>query len=575
MRFATVFLAVSLLLPGSIEAQPKRYTAKILIQVDEVVGPEVWQLLTPADRAQLQQLGIEVVDTEKVLRSPVVPFSGYWVQIGTRRYPIDRNGVLLVEQAIGTLHNVNVYAQVIDTRAFVIVPSLQFVPEGQNPEPALLKIKQRLHPKMNNETSVSPGSCFRKPCAATGSPAANASGCCLDYDGPEGDRKPYNRDGGPACFAKGNINFIRSTCFFWALPDVLRRHRKLACANESALIWNLVLNPRAPVCYANHKYRNCQSLNEDDFSVNPGSATVSFGKSVILKLRNNTPDNSTCLRITGSPGSPKLSLASSSGRVVASAYCGGYRADHWSDKSRKHLEDLSVRFSPGPAPKNKCDVTYHVLGAAADQTADTTIAVHNDKCGSVWAGAVRYIYKEEGSGGPLVSDNYTEEQTWTLIGPTSANPQIYDATWKVTANGSGQFLTDCRARTIKKSADGSLKVQMDLDQNSVSPYFQLSTQGESLREPDAPPLPRPVIPGHIVNVTHTSNCGTLQENDTEDIWQWLFMIRVDTPPGNDIAGSRDITASELTGQTPLWAYTHFVPIAKKSGKLTWSLHRVQ
>jgi hypothetical protein len=583
MRFtATVLLTTALMVPSSALAQTKRFAAKILIQVDQVLDAHAWALLTPADRTRLQQFGIQVIESQKVLRSPAAPFAGYWVQIGTHRYAIDRDGLVVVDEAVGTLHNVKVFAQVADAHAFVVIPKLEFVQQGQTPEPALLKIKQKPHSKMNMESSVSSGSCFRAKCAPTGSPAANAKACCLDYDGPLGDDNAYNRSGGPDCLAKGVRNYTLSTCARWSFPVppgvALKRYRTLACLNESAYPWNAYIQPggNPPTCYRNHKYRNCQNMDEDDLSLAPAAVSVSFGKSVTLKLRNNTPGNSTCIRITGKPGSPKLALASSSGALVADGRCRGYRADHWSDTSKKHVEDLTVRFIAGPAPANECDVTYHVLASGGDQSADITVVAHNDQCGGVWAGAVRYSYQESGSGSGLVSDNYTEEQTWTVIGPTAENPEIYDATWTVAARGSGQMWSDpCRKRMIKKTATGSRKVQLRLYQNTIAPYFELSSlTGAFVSTGHGHHDEPPAITAQVIDTVPSTNCGSVTTTETEDIEQWSFLIKLDTPPGNDIADSRDMTQSDLTAQRALWAYSNVAHTVKKTGKLTWSLHRV-
>src|SRR6266704_3462184 len=149
MRSFWIVIVFGLLLPLSVEGQPKRYLAKILIQVDHIVDPGTWQKLTEADRAKLRQAGLQILESDRVLRSPPAPLAGYWVQVGTYRYPINRDGLVFVEQPVSSVHAVKVFAQLIDSHPFLVVPSLTFVPEGQNPAPALLKIQQKLSHNMN------------------------------------------------------------------------------------------------------------------------------------------------------------------------------------------------------------------------------------------------------------------------------------------------------------------------------------------------------------------------------------------------------------------------------------------
>jgi hypothetical protein len=218
----------------------------------------------------------------------------------------------------------------------------------------------------------------RRPCPDIGSPNANAApGCCLDYNGTLGDGEPYLRSGN--CGAQGYLNFIESTCWQWTF---LKRGRP--CFTERA-----ILQVEGPTCWNNHKYRSCQNMNEADFSLNPPTATVEFGQSVQMALRNNTPGNSTCLQVTGGPGKPKLTLGSKGGFVKA-AECGGYRADHFTNSPRKHYEDMVLRFKAPSAPKNACRALYTLSAQSGGQATDASItAIKPGGCACGGFGEVR------------------------------------------------------------------------------------------------------------------------------------------------------------------------------------------
>ena len=48
-------------------------------------------------------------------------------------------------------------------------------------------------------------------------------------------------------------------------------------------------SPVAPTCWENHKFRNCQNLDEDGFEVGPRSLVVRCGESATIQVGNNTP----------------------------------------------------------------------------------------------------------------------------------------------------------------------------------------------------------------------------------------------------------------------------------------------
>jgi len=409
--------------PG--EDQAPGFVAQIMFQIDQILGEDEMKQLSSQQSQELEkQTGATLVTAEHLLRFPPRPAIGYWLEVSDRRYMVDTDGVINIPHLPAVTSEFALFAQLGDEEPYAVLPSVEFVPADQPLKPTVFKLIQKLPVSMNpNSESASlrheifanqlsdatltefapphflhGGACFKE--ASFASPVAaiydsipdrcrkrkacgagNKSPCCLDYDGPKGDGRPINRGNGPDCMAIGLVFFADSTCGIWT-------YKKLACANESALPWNN-LNPLrpAPSCWYNHKYRNCQNLDENDFHLTPTSAFIHFGEGTDLVLRNNTAGNSSCLAISGDVPRPFLQLQSN-GTLLHWPKCGGYRADHYGDNSQQHYEDMKVRLTALPPPSSDtCKATYKVVASSGGKTAKSTIVATNPNCGG-WSGQI-------------------------------------------------------------------------------------------------------------------------------------------------------------------------------------------
>jgi hypothetical protein len=259
---------------------------------------------------------MKLIRQEHVLRFLPYPAVGYRLNIPGRRYMIDDKGVVNTPTLPAVTKNLELFVQAGDVRPYAVLPSVEFVPADRKPKPTVLKLIQKLPASMNPGsegamlhehlrrleeweaklkslecTNVSSHEACLRPAAIQSSgnpifglipdrcrqrppcaPGANDKPCCVDYNGPVGDGKPINRNNGNDCFAIGYKFFEWSTCFIWTVAG--------PCANESAYPWNNqdLQNP-APDCWSNHKYRNCQNLDPNDFHLGPPSRCGQLGPS--------------------------------------------------------------------------------------------------------------------------------------------------------------------------------------------------------------------------------------------------------------------------------------------------------
>jgi len=406
--------------------QATGFVAQVMFQVDQIMDDLTIQQFTAAEWKEIEeQTGGKLVKGEHVFRLPPFPAAGYWLGLGNRRYMISAKGIVNTPTKPSNTSNLQIFVQVGDETPYAVLPSVDFVDSGKQPKSTIFKLIEKLPPSMNRGTDMAaldehrldpdaarahlqtlayneahelcvrdvaqqqrfsnnpilqliPERCRKRaPCQP-----GNDKICCLDYDGPYGDGKPINRGVGTDCMAIGAKFFEWSTCFIWTVAG--------ACSNEAALPWN-GLNPlvQAPDCYHNHKYRNCQNLDANDFKLNPASTLIKFGQVSDLWLRNNTVGNSTCLTITTKGPMASLDL-NSPGKLVNSAYCGGYRADHFSDQARKHYQQIKLRFiTPRVAAVKPCKATYKVAASSGGKVSNATIVATNPRCGG-WSGTITF-----------------------------------------------------------------------------------------------------------------------------------------------------------------------------------------
>jgi hypothetical protein len=228
------------------------------------------------------------------------------------------------------------------------------------------------------------------PCRCNAQDSAvtnNTKGCCLDYDGPpipdipgSGDRLPREHD--PAklvglgaiksnlCEGLAKRNFILSTCNKWSFDPRLG----FACKNEFAY-----LGKGYPICYIKHKYRNCQSMKIDDFSVSPNHNIKIAPRSTIkIRVRNNTPDNSSIVSVSDGT----LGLATT-GPALQPLGKGTWQLAHYSESLKKHFEGVDLSFTAPSLPKGTCSeaIVFNAIGGGFDLRANINVVDSDPNCG--------------------------------------------------------------------------------------------------------------------------------------------------------------------------------------------------
>jgi hypothetical protein len=490
------------------------FIAQIMFQVDQLTDDLTIQQFTAAEWKELeQQTGGTLVKSEHVFRLPPFPAAGYWLKLGDRRYMVSTRGIVNTATKPSDTSNLPLYVQVGDELPYAVLPSVDFVASGEKPRPTVFKLIQKLPPSMNrghdtalfDEHRLHPGVwpatfqtseytaaahqwCVtdvaqqqysnnplhqlipdrcrnRAPC-----PPGNETPCCLDYNGPSGDGKPIQRGAGNDCLAIGAKFFEWSTCFVWTVAG--------ACSNEAALPWNN-LEPAtpAPNCYDNHKYRNCQNLNANDFKLNPSSTLVKFGESSDLWLRNNTVGNSSCLAIDTKGPAAKLDL-NSLGTLVHSGNCNGYRADHFSDQAQKHYEQMKFRFiTPRVVAPKPCKATYKVVASSGGKVSNATIVATNPRCGG-WSGTITFELQSDWDLAVDVGGNFerrahmSEDKDATLtirnntgISESQAKTTYKGVDYQAALRGGALTRIVQATRTIDASAKGGSDVSLEVQIN--------------------------------------------------------------------------------------------------------------
>lgn len=413
------------------------YVARVVTVVTYRLDDATFSALTPEQRAQLAKKGIRVLEKEHALESPERALSNQWLEFGKKRNITNEKGYIHLQSVPAVTKQIKVFMRLHDRVPLGVLETISFVPEPHTPPPSVLRLTYKPPTSMNPESEMGAGppvsmgqpphahetssSAYapgklslleadepqpaqpaseltfgnggggsggssrplkcranRRPCA----PRSNSSGCCLDYDGWLGDNFPYNRDpkkAGPACARQGYINFIGSTCFDWTFL-------KLACINEQAVTLE------GPSCWRNHKYRNCQNLDDTDLHLTPNTGDITYKRNLAFKVRNNTPGNYTYLVFVQNPrGAGELENRSKSTKLRKVAALGsyGYELEHFNDKQTKHYEDASLAFKTSRPPKNVCKEKYVLkaftyLSSAID-TIEITVRnpdseIHPSKC---------------------------------------------------------------------------------------------------------------------------------------------------------------------------------------------------
>lgn len=383
--------------PPSPPPATRPYVGRLMLDSSVAFPDGFTASLSAADRAALANQGIIIDEVRGELVFARAPLPGRWMKIGEDFYKTDADGYFSVPDVPRDVATVLMYRQILDAReeeafaldsagfaatradAPVYVQSLQLAsPAPMNPEP---QVPSHAHGAFPPLSDGCPSRCdARKP-----SFVSNSAGCCQDYNGPDGDMLARLRDtnSGP-CFVRAYLNFVHSTCADWSFGPL-----GTACSNEAAFCGVLKnqppwcdpnLNAKPPFCYDNHRYRNCQNMNENDFSVSPTAVTVRRGGSVPIHIRNNTSANETSLRL-----SPDIGLLAVSTRgVPALVRLASWRVlRHYNDAARKHYEDVDLVYVAPPANttcSSKCEcksgsTTVTITASAGKFSVPITITV--------------------------------------------------------------------------------------------------------------------------------------------------------------------------------------------------------
>ena len=349
---------------------------------------DVFARLTPQARASLAQKGITVDDTAKTLVSPELPLAGHWVKVGEQQFRMtDRDGLFTVPDGAPGSGNAPVFSQIDGTVPEGEVPLGSLVPQGKTPNTVRLQLAYVLPADMNVDAATrtvsrshglahGPDGCaLREECLPPGHPEGNKKPCCLDYDGDTGDGLARLRgedgagggnDPGLECSTKAYVNFINSTCYLWTFAKNGR-----PCASEGAI------NDVGPSCWVNHRYRNCQNMDENDLQVTP-KIKVAPGGRVTFQVRNNTAGNHTRLTFqeTNVPGKLEVDAAAPSSGADLVVVQKGYVLAHFSNERKEHYNDVTLAYTaPDRLPDGECKATYHLTAEGGGLTGQIEIEV--------------------------------------------------------------------------------------------------------------------------------------------------------------------------------------------------------
>lgn len=343
--------------PSCPDSTPTGFLARLESRTVMALGPDLVGSVEGLDEDDFDFLGLTYDSASQELRGPSLPLSGKWLEVDGQRYMTDRDGYLRLP-AEPKESPVPVYWHVDATEPVTVLESLTTVPDEEEPPVTSVPVRYTYPAHMDSGGHSDAGGGAGGICDVEqippGHPFTNSRACCEDYLGPAGDGKRYVRT--PPCMPLAVRNYYGSLCYEWTF---LKRGKP--CLNEGAI------NHLGPGCWLNHKYRNCQNLDEDDFSMERPGATsdlAAFGLDVLLRIRNNTAANSTVIRVVPDAGTvraPEGSLY----RVVRDDSVGGWRIDHWNDGLEVHFGIVEVLYQPPVRdPRGHCVAGYRITASA-------------------------------------------------------------------------------------------------------------------------------------------------------------------------------------------------------------------
>jgi hypothetical protein len=397
-------------------ASQTAYTGRLVAETTILLPPGATAQLSADQQKLFHDEGFQIDDEHDTLIGQQSGLAGYWVKIVGHNewFMTDRNGNFRIPELPTDAAALAFYQQLSDTDPEVTFP----LNRVGSPPVYTLKIKLPIPGEMNEQPVLSSSLLGEQPnkgpdaCSQLGSPPgckpqvgkcvvdtdscecrcnadsaaakANAGplGCCQDYNGPLGDKLPRSRLSSSAiCVSKAKfLNFPGSTCAVWSTP--LRRNSP--CHNEAAYqcVQPLLLlnykdckQKKFHICWIEHKYRNCQNMNEDDFSISPNhNIKIPPNSTFKMHVRNDTPDNDSIVSVSNG----NLRLATS-GPTLASLGKGTWDLQHYSDRQTKHYEDVDLVFTAPTLPAGVCSetVVFNALGGGFDLSANIRVVDPN------------------------------------------------------------------------------------------------------------------------------------------------------------------------------------------------------
>jgi uncharacterized protein (TIGR03437 family) len=354
------------------------------------------ELIAQLPLSELEQDGFTLV--ENGLRRRPKPAVGYWVKVGEETYQTDKNGIFRVSAVHAGVLLGNVYRRLSDANTpgrqpLHTFPLSLLSNTCENISPIIVELEvsgitsmsgddiigngQLLESNHGKETSLSqmigrvnselagctlwweavPGQTeeLADPIGVIGLAAYHPKkgGCCLDYNGPTGNKSRYKRTAD--CGFEVLRNFYRSTCYEWIW----------GIGNKTAVCDNEILQGvvgRGIACWDNHKYRNCQQMAPDKFEiVAPPAQSADFivveftgDVSQIIVITNETPANETKLTVSGDIDG-KLDLNPLPFPVLTDndqSFGGGrYSLAMYSDKAKTHFSARVLSYTAPRLPR--------------------------------------------------------------------------------------------------------------------------------------------------------------------------------------------------------------------------------
>ena len=262
---------------------------KLVSEVSWALPLAVWNEIPAGDREGMLKRGIRFEDATRTLRFPHTPFHAV-LRVGNVFYPVPKSGEIDLPEIPTGVTEAAVISDLSKATPLYKVPIAQLVAGST----IVIPIAYRGPLAMNSADDTVPGGRHShsrdENSTTTTCPPGTKTPCCEDQNGNLGDGKRYNNGW------KRYRNFIGSTCFQWVLEG--------CCTNEGAEIIPALFGSYIS-CYDNHKSRNCQDLNDQDFSVSTEEIVVQCGQQVRLTVTNGTCSNESILLSNGTLGTLK------------------------------------------------------------------------------------------------------------------------------------------------------------------------------------------------------------------------------------------------------------------------------